>query len=66
MTGFQTRNPIHRAHEYLQRIALEVADGVFLQPPIGWKKEGDITPGAILKVYEKMVSNFYPNNTTKG
>ncbi len=60
VTGFQTRNPIHRAHEYLQRVALEITDGLFLQPLIGWKKQGDITPEAILAAYETMVLKFYP------
>ncbi|MFC1709838.1 sulfate adenylyltransferase [Candidatus Omnitrophota bacterium] len=59
ITGFQTRNPLHRAHEYLQRIALEVTDGLFIHPVIGWKKTDDFSPTSIIKAYEKMVKEFY-------
>ncbi len=59
VTGFQTRNAIHRAHEYLQRIALEVTDGLFIQPLIGWKKAGDMSPLAVVRSYEMMVKHFY-------
>ncbi|MBF0385321.1 MAG: sulfate adenylyltransferase [Candidatus Omnitrophica bacterium] len=62
VTGFQTRNPVHRAHEYLQRIALEITDGIFIQPLIGWKKDGDISPKAIIKSYELLISNNYPSD----
>jgi len=62
IAGFQTRNPVHRAHEYLQRIAMEVVDGVFIHPLIGWKKKGDFLPIAITKAYEEMVKNFYPKD----
>lgn len=59
ITGFQTRNPIHRAHEYLQRIALEITDGLFIHPLIGWKKEDDFSPEAVVETYKKMVELFY-------
>ena len=62
VVGFQTRNPIHRAHEYLQRTALELVDGLFIQPLIGWKKEGDFTPEAVIKAYEVQVDQFYPTS----
>lgn len=62
VAGFQTRNPIHRAHEYLQRLAMEIVDGVFLQPLIGWKKEGDISPEAIILSYEHMIDRVYPSH----
>jgi sulfate adenylyltransferase len=62
ITGFQTRNPIHRAHEYLQRIAMEITDGLFIQPLVGWKKSDDFSPEAIIKSYEKMIDKFYPKN----
>jgi sulfate adenylyltransferase len=61
VVGFQTRNPLHRAHEYLQRIGLEVCDGLFIQPLVGWKKVGDFTPDAIISAYQKMVETFYPS-----
>ena len=67
ITGFQTRNPIHRAHEYLQRIAMEISDGVFIQPLIGWKKGDDFSPAAVVKSYENMMRDFYsPKNTMFG
>ena len=60
ITGFQTRNPAHRAHEYLQRIAMEITDGIFIHPLVGWKKEGDFSPHAIMVAYETMIKKFYP------
>lgn len=60
VVGFQTRNPPHRAHEYLQRVALEVCDGLFVQPLVGWKKPDDFSPRAVLQAYEKLISEFYP------
>lgn len=62
VVGFQTRNAIHRAHEHLQRIGLEICDGLFISPMIGWKKPGDFTEEAITKAYEVMISKFYPKN----
>lgn len=62
VAGFQTRNAIHRAHEYLQRTALEVCDGLFINPIIGWKKKGDFTEEAVMAAYKKMVEDFYPQN----
>lgn len=62
IAGFQTRNPIHRAHEYLQRIAMEVVDGIFIQPLVGWKKADDFSPVAIIKSYEEMLKKFYPKS----
>jgi sulfate adenylyltransferase len=62
VVGFQTRNPLHRAHEYLQRVGLEVADGLFIQPLLGWKKEGDFTPEAVVSAYQKMMKEYYPAN----
>jgi len=60
--GFQTRNPIHNAHEYLQRLGLEICDGLFINPSIGWKKSGDFTVDAINIAYSKMIKNYYPSN----
>lgn len=62
VVGFQTRNPIHKAHEHLQRIGLEVCDGLFINPIIGWKKKGDFTQEAVVAAYEVMVEEFYPKN----
>ena len=62
VVGFQTRNPIHKAHEFLQRIGLEVCDGLLINPLVGWKKEGDFTEEAISNSYEVMIRDFYPQN----
>jgi len=62
VAGFQTRNPIHNAHEHLQRLALDLCDGLFINPVTGWKKEGDFTEEAVAAAYQKMISEFYPGN----
>lgn len=60
--GFHTRNPIHRAHEYIQRRALEEirGDGLFVHPVVGQKKKGDFETDIIVKSYEIMMKNYYP------
>ncbi len=60
VAGFQTRNVPHRAHEYLQRTALELVDGLFIQPLVGYKKRGDFEPRAILAGYEALLRTFFP------
>ncbi|HHO74932.1 MAG TPA: sulfate adenylyltransferase [Deltaproteobacteria bacterium] len=62
IASFQTRNPPHLAHEYLQRVAMEISDGILIQPLIGWKKRGDFTPQAIMGAYEIMIRDFYPGH----
>jgi sulfate adenylyltransferase len=62
VVGFQTRNVPHRAHEYLQRTALEHVDGLFIQPLIGRKKTGDYTREAILAGYRALLNECYPEN----
>lgn len=66
VVGFQTRNPPHRAHEYLQRVGMEMCDGIFVQPLTGWKKTGDFTPQAVLGAYQIMMDDFYPKNSLLG
>ena len=58
--GFQTRNPIHNAHEHLQRVALDLCDALFINPITGWKKVGDFTEEAVTAAYDKMIEAFYP------
>ncbi|WP_374630788.1 sulfate adenylyltransferase [Ferrovibrio sp.] len=60
VVGFQTRNVPHRAHEYLQRVALEHADGLFVQPLVGRKRAGDYTPQAVMAGYRALVGGFLP------
>jgi len=62
VVAFQTRNPIHRAHEYIQRCALEVVDGLFINPLMGRKKKGDFRDDIILESYKKIMSDFYPKD----
>ena len=62
VVGFQTRNIPHKAHEYLQRVNLEVSDGLFIQPIIGARKKGDFSPEAIMHSYKYLIENHYPKN----
>ena len=55
VVGFQTRNPIHKAHEHIQRIGLEVCDGLFINPIVGWKKTGDFTQEAVMAAYHRII-----------
>jgi len=62
LAGFQTRNIPHRAHEHLQRTSLEICDAILSHPLVGWKKPGDFCKEAIVRSYEILIENFYPEN----
>lgn len=62
IVAFQTRNPLHRSHEYLTKVALEVADGLFIHPIVGALKKGDIPAETRMKCYQVLLENHYPKD----
>ncbi len=63
IVGFQTRNVPHRGHEYVQKAALTFADGLFINPLVGWKKPGDFKDEVIVTAYRVLLEKYYPKDS---